>query len=193
MRDTLDMGRPDQRVYDVLGVTDPKIIMPVRHAQSLAGWIGRCHAYYGLGYPTTLIELHTKLLNDLHALSTHPAMWGHGMLGTSQLLPISCWAIPDASYPDQQFCLEPVGVEGFLVPTKQRIDTSIFTAWTFTAERHGLPRPTQTMFKPSFATRGAIDIDPATQDAAAAKVRAVILGQAETPLEEDGADLPSSP
>lgn len=193
LRDTLDTGTPDRRVHDVLSVLDSGIIMPVRHAESFSVWLGRCHAHFGLGYPTTLIELHAKILGDLAALHSHPALWGHGMMGTARSLPISCWELPGARYPDQQWSLDPIGVEGFLVPAKLRLGPTIVTAWTFTADRHGLPRSAQSMFRPSFATRGGVDIDPATQDATAAKVRAVILGEAEAPLEEDGTDIPASP
>lgn len=199
LRETLDTGDPDRRVHEVLAVTDRQIIMPVRHAESMARWLGACHAYYGLGYPTGLVEMRATLERNLIELSTHPALWGHGMIGQSRTIPISCWQILGAAYPHQMYTVEPVGIEGFLVPTKEEGGGIYYTAWTFSPGHHGLPRSVQTMFRPSFATAGRIDIDPATQDAAAAKVRAAILDGVgaqdwpPSPLEEDGGDLPSSP
>lgn len=190
LADTLDTGEPDRRVQEVLAVPEPSIIMGVRHARSMLGWLRRCHAHFGLGYPTTLVELHTKLAESLLELDHHPAMWGHGMLGTPRSLPISCWAVEGARYPDRLYALEPIGAEGYLVPGKERLGRTIVTAWTFAEMRHEPPRPAQSMFRPSFATAGGIDLDPATQDAAAAKVRALILGEALATLEEDGGDLP---
>lgn len=192
LRDTLDVGEPNRYVHDVLSVTEPSIIVPVRHAAAFGHWLGRCHAHFGLGYPTTLIELHTKIATNLAELHSHPAMWGHGMLGQPRTLPISCWSTGDP-YPHRMYSLEPVGEEGYLVSTKLRLGSTIATSWLFEPMRHGQPRPATEMFRPSFATAGGIDHDPATQDAATAHVRAVILGEAQAALEEDGGDLPPPP
>jgi hypothetical protein len=190
LRDTLGTGDPDRRVHEVLGVPDASIIMAVRHAESMIVWLRRCHAHYGLGYPTTLIELHTKMAEHLLDLSGHPALWGHGMLGQPRSLPISCWRLDGSRYPDQLYTLTPSGTEGYLVPTKERVGSSIVTAWAFTPMRHEGPRAAQSMFRPSFATAGGVHVDPATQEAAAAKVRAAILEGAEAPLGQDDPDLP---
>lgn len=180
LTETLDTGDPSPLVREVLAVPDSKLLIPVGHAAATAEWMGRCHAYFGLGYPTTLVEMRTRIVSLLNELENHPAMWGHGMLGQPRSVPISCWDIPGARYPDRLFSLHPGGREGFLVPTKERIGVSrgTVTAWTFEPSPHGGPRPESTMFRSTFGTRREVRHDAAAEAAARQKVRAAVLGVA---------------
>lgn len=199
LRELLDTGEPSSRVLEVLAVPAVDTLVPIRHLRDLDAWLGRCHAYYGLGLPTTIVELRAKLGEWLLDIDGHPAMWGHGMLGLPRSVPISCWDIPGARRPERLYSLHPVGTEGFLVPTKERVGTGFVTAWTFEPCRHGPPRPTQTMFNPKFATAQEAPLDPAAQDATATQVRAEVLGhrdEADTdqgPLDEDRGGVPQAP
>ncbi len=189
LRETLDVGSPDQLVYDVLSVQSDRLLVPVRHAIALEGWLDRCHAYFGLGYPTTLIELRASVTERLIRLDGHPAMWGHGLLGQPRSLPISCWEIAEAAPPQRLYALQPLGREGYLLPTKERVGErrGIITAWSFTACDHGPPRDERTMFRSSFATHQENPVDPATQDAARENVRAALIEAARADREAEPA------
>lgn len=199
MMSVLDVGGPDERVFEVLTCdTDGRTLLPVGHARSLLAWLGRVQAHLGLGFPDVLRDLRAALIVKLNELDAHPALWGHGMIGHVASLPITCWQIPGARRPHQLYSMRPARglVEGFLVPTTDRQDRRVrITYWTFEPLEHGRPRPDSTMFRPAFATRRPRR-DAAPSNAVAAQVRAALLSDAperqaaRSAVAEDGGDVP---
>lgn len=163
---------PESCVLLLLAQSPGVLLVPTGMTRSVSRWLGQANAYYGLGFPSVLKDMRTKLVSDLHDLDSHPALWGHGMLGYVNTPPLGVWRIPGARYPEALYRTSPGGAEGFLVPIYDHgKGRTTFTAWTFEEMPHGSIRPESTWFNPAFAMKG--NREDLVRDAIAAQARVV--------------------
>lgn len=173
----LDGGDGLPGVTAILDTPGDRILVPVTYARALAQWLHELHVAYGIGLPSSLVDLQARILHLLRALDTHPAMYGHGELGWKNTVPFSVWATGGQA-PGRLYEIVPGGVEGYLVPTRQRFgpDRLSCTAWEFAPMPHGGPRSDAEMFDPIFGTTRKEERDGiASREAATAEVRAEVL------------------
>lgn len=191
IRATLHIADPPPVITQMLAFNE-RFVAPTGPTRELAEWLRCCHAHYGAGYPKTLINLHERLNRNLAALQTHPAMWGHAMMHQQRTLPITCWRIDGAVYPDRLYSLYPEGTEGSLVPVPGVMNYERYTSWMFAEHPHGPPRLERTMYIPQFATSRKVRVDNETQQAATANVRAAVLAAVEQEVAQNGGDVPET-